>query len=213
MDYSFRKFCSIDEQIALNDMATVCSVVVAPTKELAQQILAVCSELCEGTGLRCHSLGKGLVNLDNMVKLRVGAANSATDTVQQTLTYCGSEPGKLLAWRAIVQGDISPPTLVFVQTKVGVTHSGRSEQQRENTVRAFRAGGIWVLICTELLGRGIDFKGVSLVVNYDFPPSAVSYIHRIGRTGRAGRAEPRTALHNLESLQQRLRHHRSWPRH
>merc|ERR1711971_950511 len=57
----------------------------------------------------------------------------------------------------------------------------------ENTIRAFRGGGVWVLICTELLGRGIDFKGVSLVVNYDFPPSAVSYIHRIGRTGRAGR--------------------------
>merc|ERR1712228_959959 len=44
-----------------------------------------------------------------------------------------------------------------------------------------------VLICTELMGRGIDFKGVNLVINYDFPPSAVSYIHRIGRTGRAGR--------------------------
>merc|ERR1712029_156154 len=59
--------------------------------------------------------------------------------------------------------------------------------QRDNTVRAFRAGQIWVLICTELMGRGIDFKGVNLVINYDFPPSTVSYIHRIGRTGRAGR--------------------------
>jgi superfamily II DNA/RNA helicase len=49
----------------------------------------------------------------------------------------------------------------------------RSEQQRENTVRAFRSGGIWVLICTELMGRGIDFKGVNLVINYDFPPTAV----------------------------------------
>ena len=38
----------------------------------------------------------------------------------------------------------------------------------------FRSGGIWVLICTELMGRGIDFKGVNLVINYDFPPSAVS---------------------------------------
>ena len=85
-------------------------------------------------------------------------------------------------------------------------HSERSEEQRDNTVRAFRGGSIWVLVCTELMGRGIDFKGVNLVINYDFPPTAVSvlqlgprnishclcrqvsYIHRIGRTGRAGRA-------------------------
>jgi len=143
------------------------------------------------------------LNLDNMVKVRIGAANSATETVEQSLTYCGTEAGKIEAWRSLVQGGLTPPTLVFVQTKeraqelfkellydgvhVDVIHSDRSEQQRENTIRAFRGGGVWVLICTELLGRGIDFKGVSLVVNYDFPPSAVSYIHRIGRTGRAGR--------------------------
>ena len=60
-------------------------------------------------------------------------------------------------------------------------------EQRDNTIRAFRQGKIWVLICTELMGRGIDFKGVNLVVNYDFPLSAISYIHRIGRTGRAGK--------------------------
>lgn len=53
-------------------------------------------------------------------------------------------------------------------------------------------GKIWVLICTELMARGIDFKGVNLVINYDFPQSVQSYIHRIGRTGRAGR--PGTAI-------------------
>ncbi len=37
------------------------------------------------------------------------------------------------------------------------------------------------------MGRGIDFKGVNMVINYDFPSTSASYIHRIGRTGRAGR--------------------------
>lgn len=38
------------------------------------------------------------------------------------------------------------------------------------------------------MARGVDFKAVNCVINYDFPQSAVSYIHRIGRTGRAGRS-------------------------
>lgn len=37
------------------------------------------------------------------------------------------------------------------------------------------------------MARGIDFKGVNLVINYDFPSTAISYVHRIGRAGRAGR--------------------------
>lgn len=45
----------------------------------------------------------------------------------------------------------------------------------------FRLGKVWILICTELMGRGIDFKGVNLVINYDFPNSAITYIHRIGK--------------------------------
>jgi len=59
--------------------------------------------------------------------------------------------------------------------------------QRDAVVKCFREGKIWVLICTELMARGIDFKGVNLVINYDFPPSSISYVHRIGRAGRAGR--------------------------
>jgi len=144
------------------------------------------------------------LNLDNSVQVRVGSGQATTETIEQTLQYCGSEHGKLVHFRSIVQKGLQPPVLVFVQSKeraqdlfkellydgihVDVIHSERSQLQRDNTVRAFRSGGIWVLICTELMGRGIDFKGVNLVINYDFPPTAVSYIHRVGRTGRAGRS-------------------------
>ncbi len=57
---------------------------------------------------------------------------------------------------------------------------------RDATVTNFRLGKIWVLITTELLSRGIDFKHVGTVINFDFPTTTESYIHRIGRTGRAG---------------------------
>ena len=52
----------------------------------------------------------------------------------------------------------------------------------------FRSGAISLLVCTEILGRGIDFVDVNLVVNFDLPTSIISYIHRVGRTGRAGKA-------------------------
>nr|AAD27766.1 putative ATP-dependent RNA helicase ROK1 [Homo sapiens] len=130
------------------------------------------------------------------------ARNSAVETVEQELLFVGSETGKLLAVRELVKKGFNPPVLVFVQSierakelfheliyegiNVDVIHAERTQQQRDNTVHSFRAGKIWVLICTALLARGIDFKGVNLVINYDFPTSSVEYIHRIGRTGRAG---------------------------
>ncbi|XP_065333279.1 probable ATP-dependent RNA helicase DDX52 [Cloeon dipterum] len=142
-------------------------------------------------------------NLEGLVCINVGVRNSAVDLVDQELKFVGTEEGKLVAFRTMVQEGLSPPVLIFTQTKdraqqlfqeliydginVDVIHAGRTQQQRDNTVRSFREGKIWVLICTELLARGIDFKGVNMVINYDFPPSAISYIHRIGRTGRAGR--------------------------
>lgn len=52
--------------------------------------------------------------------------------------------------------------------------------QRENAVDNFRAGKTWVLIATDVVARGMDFKGVNCVINYDFPDSAAAYVHRIG---------------------------------
>lgn len=68
-----------------------------------------------------------------------------------------------------------------------VIHAGRSRAARENAVAKFRKGETWVLICTDLVARGVDFRAVNMVVNYDLPTSGITYVHRIGRTGRAGR--------------------------
>ncbi|OTB05091.1 hypothetical protein M426DRAFT_22197 [Hypoxylon sp. CI-4A] len=71
-------------------------------------------------------------------------------------------------------------------TRIAALHSSLSDSARSNIVTRFRAGEIWVLITTDLLMRGIDFRGVNGVINYDIPNSAASYVHRVGRTGRAG---------------------------
>ena len=51
---------------------------------------------------------------------------------------------------------------------------------------AFKDGVYRVLVATDVVGRGIDISGVTLVVNFDLPSSIERYTHRIGRTGRAG---------------------------
>lgn len=73
-------------------------------------------------------------------------------------------------------------------TRIAVLHSKLSDSMRDSIMTRFRAGEIWVLITTDLLSRGVDFRGVNAVVNYDVPTSSAAYIHRAGRTGRAGRA-------------------------
>lgn len=132
-----------------------------------------------------------------------GSGPSANTDIDQSLVFVGREEGKLLAIRQIIQRGIKPPVIIFLQSKeraqalfrelmydrinVDVIHAGRSQAARDRVVAKFRKGDTWVLICTDLVARGIDFKGVNMVINYDLPDSGVSYVHRIGRTGRAGR--------------------------
>ena len=142
------------------------------------------------------------LNLNNMIQISIGRRNVASLSIEQQLIYVGTEQGKLMALKNLFRQGFEPPILVFVQSKsrandlfkelmvekfnVDMISADRTEQQRDNTIRSFRLGKVWILICTELMSRGIDFKYVNMVVNYDFPMSAISYIHRIGRSGRAG---------------------------
>lgn len=141
--------------------------------------------------------------LDSPVRIVVGLKDSATSTVKQKLVFVGSESGKLLTLRQQLAAGFQPPVLVFVQSQeratelseellydgrnVDVLHSGRTKKQRADAAERFQRGECHILVATEVMARGMDFAGVRLVINYDFPQSVQSYIHRIGRTGRAGR--------------------------
>ncbi|KAL1351862.1 hypothetical protein HN51_015731 [Arachis hypogaea] len=154
--------------------------------------------------------------MHDAVRVIIGRKNMASETIKQKLIFTGSEEGKLLAIRQSFAESLNPPVLLFVQSKerakelygelafdnirVDVIHSDLSQEQRENAVDNFRAGKTWVLIATDVVARGMDFKGVNCVINYDFPDSAAAYIHRIGRSGRAGRAGEAITLYTEEDI-------------
>jgi len=156
--------------------------------------------------------------LTEPLRIGVGDVNAAAAEVEQKLVFITNEDGKLFSFRQLVQeGQIKPPALIFVQSKerakelfgelvydglfVDAIHADRTKSQRDNSIKAFREGRTWMLICTDVLSRGVDFKGVETVINYDFPQAAGTYIHRIGRTGRAGRHGKAITLFTIEDFE------------
>ncbi|XP_041482380.1 eukaryotic initiation factor 4A-I-like [Lytechinus variegatus] len=91
---------------------------------------------------------------------------------------------------------------------VSIMHGDMDQKERDRIMKEFRTGSSRVLICTDLLARGIDVQQVSLVINYDLPTNRENYIHRIGRGGRFGRKGvainfvPTEDERNLKDIQQ-----------
>ncbi|XP_016130476.1 probable ATP-dependent RNA helicase DDX52 [Sinocyclocheilus grahami] len=136
------------------------ALIISPTRELATQTHRELLKLSEGVGFRVHMINKG-----------VEAVKKYGPKTAKKFDILVTTPNRLIY---LLNQD--PPAINLSSV----------EWLRDNVVSSFRSGKIWVLICTALLARGIDFKGINLVINYDFPTTAVEYIHRIGRTGRAG---------------------------
>ncbi|KAE9003376.1 DEAD-box ATP-dependent RNA helicase 21 [Phytophthora rubi] len=68
-----------------------------------------------------------------------------------------------------------------------ILHGGKTQDQREESLKMFREGYCDMLVATDVAGRGLDIPDVTHVVNFDLPSKIQNYTHRIGRTGRAGK--------------------------
>lgn len=138
--------------------------------------------------------------LHDPVEVAVAPVATAAETVDQAVIMTRGERKPALL--AHVLSNLNDRAIVFTRTKHGADkvvrlleragiasaaiHGNKSQPQRERALAAFRDGSTPVLIATDIAARGIDVDGVGLVVNYDLPNIAESYVHRIGRTGRAG---------------------------
>ena len=132
--------------------------------------------------------------------------------IVQKIIYLSSSAKKESALRDLVMDPryLREKVIVFVNEKkhadgVGrmverlgracvVLHGGKSQDQRNENLQAFRQGGV-VLVATDVAGRGLDIPNVAHVINFDLPSRSIdSYSHRIGRTGRAGKEGLATSL-------------------
>ncbi len=127
--------------------------------------------------------------------------NSKWEIVQ--FVYFAEKPEKLAAVNKILQKHPSDCALIFCRTKMAVNEIGKrladakiksrilhadlQQSDRDLANKMFRDGELQVLVATDVAARGLDIARLQLVINFDLPPSADIYIHRIGRTGRAGR--------------------------
>jgi len=136
------------------------------------------------------------------IMVTVGQVGTTASTVNQELVFVQDEAGKLYEIKKRISTGIKVPVLIFVQSKQRARQLWKALQKegykanaitsdlpgsiRASITKKFREGEIWFLVCTDVMCRGLDFTGVETVINYDFPQSTTSYIHRCGRTGRAG---------------------------
>lgn len=132
----------------------------------------------------------------------IGSAGKPVESVQQ-IVYMTTNQEKRHRLIQLLEKGIDPPVLIFVNQKKGVDvlakslekmgfnattlHGGKSQEQREYALASLKTGLKDILVATDVAGRGIDIKDVSLVINFDMAKNIEDYTHRIGRTGRAGK--------------------------
>ncbi|PFX20883.1 probable ATP-dependent RNA helicase DDX43 [Stylophora pistillata] len=100
-----------------------------------------------------------------------------------------TENDKVLVFvgKKIKADDIASDFMLSGIQGVQCIHGDREQIDREQALDDFKTGVAKILIATDVASRGLDIRGVTCVLNYDFPRNIEDYVHRIGRTGRAGK--------------------------
>lgn len=139
-------------------------------------------------------------NMKLPIHVEIAKSGTVAEKITQELFVVKKDAKRQLLAKILAQyhGTI----LLFSRTKIGAhkitrsiremghnvaeIHADRSLPQRREALEGFKSGRYRVLVATDIAARGIDVKGIELVLNYDLPDDTENYVHRIGRTGRIG---------------------------
>jgi ATP-dependent RNA helicase RhlE len=162
--------------------------------------------------------------LRNAVRVEATPVSSTAETIEQNLYYV-DKGNKMALLQHILDSSGKGSVLVFTRTKHGADkvckllnkksvvaqaiHGNKAQNARQNALNNFKSGKTRILVATDIAARGIDVDQLELVINFEIPNIAETYVHRIGRTGRAGNsglaisfcdAEERAYIRDIEKL-------------
>jgi superfamily II DNA/RNA helicase len=137
--------------------------------------------------------------LSSPVEVNLAISKPADGIQQQSYILYESQKIPMIKW--ILGRTEHNSVLIFASTKENVKkltgslkqegltvkafHSDLEQHERDHILREFKSRQLPIIVGTDILSRGIDVEGISLVINFDVPPDAEDYVHRIGRTARA----------------------------
>lgn len=137
--------------------------------------------------------------LNKPAEINISIAKPAAGILQQAYVVYDTQKSALI--KHVLKSSNWNSVIIFASTKETVKkldaafqraglpakafHSDLEQPEREVILRAFKNKQINMLIGTDVLSRGIDVEGISLVINFDVPPDPEDYVHRVGRTARA----------------------------
>ncbi len=196
LDLSKFGFVVLDEVDRMLDMGFVNDV-----QEILAKLNPVRQSLFFSATLdrRVNNLIETFSNDPITISIKTG---DTSDNVHQDVIYVSHDSQKIDKLHDLLINPDTKKVIIFDDTqrsveklslnliergfKANAIHGGKSQGQRQRSLRSFKQNEISVLVATDVAARGIDVADISHVVNYSTPSSYSDYIHRIGRAGRAG---------------------------
>ncbi|KAI9252985.1 P-loop containing nucleoside triphosphate hydrolase protein [Phascolomyces articulosus] len=145
------------------------------------------------------------MSLNHPSRLFVDRSNQAASRLIQEFVRIRAhkEADRSAVLVALCRRTFKTRTIVFFKSKVaahqmkilfgllglnaGELHGNLTQEQRLEALERFRDNKVDFLMATDLAARGLDIKGIDVVINYNMPNQFAQYLHRVGRTARAGR--------------------------
>ncbi|OEL31096.1 DEAD-box ATP-dependent RNA helicase 8 [Dichanthelium oligosanthes] len=190
-------------------------VILVPTRELALQTSQVCKELGKHLKIQkgiCILKDCSMLIMDEADKL---LSPEFQPSIEQLIRYLPSNRQGITQFYAFVEERQKVHCLNTLFSKLQINqsiifcnsvnrvellakkitelgyscfyiHAKMLQDHRNRVFHDFRNGACRNLVCTDLFTRGIDIQAVNVVINFDFPKNAETYLHRVGRSGRFG---------------------------